>query len=97
MGHLCKGTQVFKDPNAFRIYRIDGSFLANLDKPLVPRHHPNYHGDPPPKGKPNNPTHSVIPYDDPEVLEVRVKLQNHAQRVDVDQAVVEEIGSLLQR
>jgi hypothetical protein len=87
---------VLKNPREYAIYRIEGSFLSTLsDVPLI-RHDPVFRANPPRKGEPNNPAHTVLIYKDPDDLEIRVKLQNHVQRINADQDLVAEISSLLE-
>lgn len=83
--------QEFKDPYAFHIYKVENAFLSELDGINRVRHAPNFYGNPPPVGKPNNPSHAVIIYEDPNDPEIRVKLQNHATIVMVNKELIAEL------
>lgn len=74
-----------------RFSRLMGLFLAGLEDGPTSRHDPIFRNNPPRRGEPNNPSHSVIQYSDPNDLEIRVKLQNHAERVAADQDLVAKV------
>lgn len=90
------GSEELKDPKEYAIFRIDGTFLAGLKDGPTNRHDPIFRTNPPRHGEPNNPSHSVLRYSDPDDLEIRVKLQNHAERIVSDQDLVTAVFERLQ-
>ncbi len=90
-----KDTQELKNPAEYGLYRIEGSYLSQLEIANRTRHDPVFHGDPPRQGWPNNPAHAVVIYAEEDELQMRVKLQNHAKEVEVDRQLIEGIGEML--
>jgi hypothetical protein len=89
-----KSTEL-KEPQDYALYRIDQSFLVTMEDVPVGRHDPVYRKNPPLRGEPNNPAHTVLRYANPNDEEIRVKLQNHVQRVTIDQGLVAEVVARL--
>jgi hypothetical protein len=83
--------QEFKDPYSFHVYKLENAFLSELDGINKVRHAPNFYGNPPPVGKPNNPSHTIVVYTDPNDPEIRVKLQNHATAVEPKKELIADL------
>jgi len=65
----------FLDTTQFKVLRFNTGFLRKIDGVEDVIHDPVFNGDPSPKGKPNNKSHSLVKYPDTN-LKIRVELSD---------------------
>lgn len=78
----------FKDHNDYYIYKLDTGYVRKIPDVREISHDPLFNGNPAPTGNPNNRAHSLIKYKIHNDPEVRLKIRDHAVKVDIDDSQV---------
>jgi hypothetical protein len=82
----------FKNHTDFRIFQYPVRMLKSIEGIEAVEHDPQFHGNPSPVGKPNNPAHSLVKYEDEE--HIRMNLSDYSRDNNNEALCVFNVNSL---